>query len=720
MKRLSYFLSALALVVLMQGCGNGPVPEPELPDNPDSPSQTAVQMHLKGSVAKPTTRMNDTGFTANDKVGIYASKSNSLAGSGNILNNEAFTYDASGNITAPEGKEIFWNSEEDRLSVWAYYPYSESVSNPAAYPFAVAADQSEIADYFNSVFITARATDLAPQTNAVNLTFNHALSKLDIIISSEDELATDKVFTIDGLVVDGSIDIASGTATAGTTTATITPLANSSNTHYSAIVYPQESVVTFNMVINGQEFRYTTDEIELEAGYQYAYTLIIDIDNPQQISLSTNSIIPWEDGESHTGTMSDIITFADAKFKEYLVQEDLHINVSFNPESGFDYSITNGKIDANSDGEISIAEAKRVEYIKVPKDMGITDISDLPYFPNLKILLCGNIGLTSLDISKNTALLWLNSDLNALTSLDVSNNTALIYLDCRDNQITSLDVSKNTALYRLSCYGNELTSLDVSKNTALTNLHCATNNLTTLDISKNTALTQLQCHNNQLTSLDISKNTALKYLSCSNNQLTTLDTSKNLSLTNINCSRNQISALDVTKNTELKSLTCESNEQLTSLDVTKNTKLTYLGCTYCPIEVLDVTQNTALESLYCRCPLSTLDLSNCTALQYFDCLGSRLTSLDFSGLTALKRIMCSDNGDLTTINLSNCTALEELYCGGCKLTTIDASDSPALKKLECSPQYDENDNNCLTTLYLANGVNSETFNIPGNTVVEYK
>ena len=40
---------------------------------------------------------------------------------------------------------------------------------------------------------------------------------------------------------------------------------------------------------------------------------------------------------------------------------------------------------------------------------------------------------------------------NQLTSLDVSNNTALTYLDCGNNQLTSLDVSNNTALEYLYC-----------------------------------------------------------------------------------------------------------------------------------------------------------------------------------------------------------------------------------------------------------------------------
>jgi len=80
--------------------------------------------------------------------------------------------------------------------------------------------------------------------------------------------------------------------------------------------------------------------------------------------------------------------------------------------------------------------------------------------------------------------------------------------------ITSLDVSKNTALTSLSIY-SQLTSLDVSKCTALRYLSVS-GPLTSLDVSKNTALTSLTIYDNyQLTSLDVSKNTALTYLGVS-------------------------------------------------------------------------------------------------------------------------------------------------------------------------------------------------------------
>ncbi len=161
---------------------------------------------------------------------------------------------------------------------------------------------------------------------------------------------------------------------------------------------------------------------------------------------------------------------------------------------------------------------------------------------NIKRLDCGYNNLTSLDVSKNTALTELNCSGNNLTSLDVSKNTALTWLDCGGNNLTSLDVSKNTALTELDCYDNNLTSLDVSKNTALTDLFCRENNLTSLNVSGCTALTELDCYDNNLTSLNVSGCTALTDLSCGRNNLTSLNVSGCTALTDLSCGRNNLTS----------------------------------------------------------------------------------------------------------------------------------------------------------------------------------
>ena len=120
---------------------------------------------------------------------------------------------------------------------------------------------------------------------------------------------------------------------------------------------------------------------------------------------------------------------------------------------------------------ITLADVQDIEAIDVSGTSSnpgpLASLKGIEHFGSLKTLLCDYNQLTSLDVSKNTALRDLYCASNQLTSLDVSGATALIYLDCSSNQLTSLDVSKNTALGSLNCSSNQLTSLDVSKNTAL-------------------------------------------------------------------------------------------------------------------------------------------------------------------------------------------------------------------------------------------------------------
>ena len=252
----------------------------------------------------------------------------------------------------------------------------------------------------------------------------------------------------------------------------------------------------------------------------------------------------------------------------------------------------------------------------------------------------------------------LDCERNQLTSLDISKNTALTSLSCGYNQLTSLDISKNTTLTELDCAFNLLISLDVTKNTALTRLDCSWNQfLTSLDVSNCTALTKLSCNFNQLTSLDISKNIALNYLDCSRNQLTSLDVTKNTALTELSCGYNQLTSLDVSGCTALTKLDCVGN-QLTSLDVSKNTALTELDCTDNQLTSLDISKNTALTSLSCGYnQLTSLDVSNCTALTELRCHDNQFTATEMNKI--YEALPTVESGYLQCNELGNWSIAEE-------------------------------------------------------------
>ena len=255
---------------------------------------------------------------------------------------------------------------------------------------------------------------------------------------------------------------------------------------------------------------------------------------------------------SETSVAIDAASFPDATFRAYV-------------KSSFDQ---------NGDGRLSEEELDAVTMIDY-REKGVTSFKGVEFFTNLTDLWCPKNQVTSLDLSRNTALKILWCDDNQLTSLDVSKNTALQQLWCANNKLTGLNVGNNTKLTHLHCQGNSLSSLDISKNTRLTELLCSDNQLTSLDLSRNTALQSLHCYNNKLTSLNVSKNTALTLLSVNGNKLTSLDTSVNTALKELWCANNNLSSLNVSKNTALEKLVC-SNNRLTSLDISKCSSLVSL------------------------------------------------------------------------------------------------------------------------------------------------
>ena len=154
-------------------------------------------------------------------------------------------------------------------------------------------------------------------------------------------------------------------------------------------------------------------------------------------------------------------------------------NVNF-PDTLFKAALVNNSaINTNGDGEIQLTEANTYNGSILVAGLGITDLTGIEAF----------VAIDSLDCSSNT--IWGYDQMtgvyiiiSSLSSLNVSANTALTYLNCSENSLPSVDVSANMALTYLGCAGNQLNSLDVSANMNLTYLNCARNyQLTGLNIS---------------------------------------------------------------------------------------------------------------------------------------------------------------------------------------------------------------------------------------------
>ena len=391
-------------------------------------------------------------------------------------------------------------------------------------------------------------------------------------------------------------------------------------------------------------------------------------------------------------------------------------NIDINEENFPDVFFRNYlmKQSYGSDGSLSPAELKTVTEMDVSSN-GIDDLKGVEFFTALTKLQCQENCLTSLDVSKNTELTYLNCRDNNLgqNGLNVTKNTKLTYLNCRNNGLSSLNLTYNTALEELRVTENSsLGSLDVSKNTKLTYLGCGNCNLTTLDVSKNTALEKLYCYDNGLTSLNVSKNTKLKLLSCYQNNIGVVNMSSLVSSLPSNsgtlyiCNtaaddegnvitpaqvqvakskgwkvkdypntdyagdagieinatnfpdakfRAIVAASDIDKNQD-SHLTKDELEAVTALNLydVNPSIATLKGIEY-------FTELTALECG--KYTLTSLDVSKNTKLTSLWMQQTSITSLDLSNNTALTTLNCSNN-DLASLDVSNCKALTTLDCSG--------------------------------------------------------
>ena len=235
-------------------------------------------------------------------------------------------------------------------------------------------------------------------------------------------------------------------------------------------------------------------------------------------------------------TVSSIIEFEDSAFKSYCL----------------------GKFDDNGDGEISMDEALKITTIWVSSD-SITSLKGIEYFPNLvKLSCCGSRG----QYAKFKDELICSGQ---LTSLDVSMNKELKYLDCSVNYISELNLDDNTRLDTLRCGLNKLTSLTVNRMPDLKYLDCSANHITSLDVTHNLNLEYLSCSSDDLTTLKVNLNDALSFLNCSNNSLPELDVSWNKKLTSLLCASNLFSSLYLKNNSKVSYLIVSGCRNLISI-----------------------------------------------------------------------------------------------------------------------------------------------------------
>ena len=363
--------------------------------------------------------------------------------------------------------------------------------------------------------------------------------------------------------------------------------------------------------------------------------------------------------------------FPDKVFREYLEET---INV-----------------DKNGDGQLSVEECGDVETVGLKNENGLlyltlTSVSSLKgieYFYALDSLGFYGGSVTSLDVSRNTALTVLYCYYNQLTSLDVSKNTALTYLECRYNHLAALDLSRNSSLRTVDADGNYYeVSLDEAGNV----------DIAAIPGLEADRMTDLQGGHIEGNTLHLDAEVLMYYYDYKCPSPSAYPSGGYFYI----ATDNPAYCIPIDKehfpDTAFRSFVAayiDRNEdgQLSSGERSITTGIDVSNCGVHDLRGIEYL--TGLQILYCyNNDLTSLDLSKNTALTELECYNNQLTHLDVSGCTALWTLDCSNNA-LLDLDVRSLSALQELDCSRNQLASLDLFRNANLASVKADSNYRE-------------------------------
>lgn len=239
------------------------------------------------------------------------------------------------------------------------------------------------------------------------------------------------------------------------------------------------------------------------------------------------------------------------------------------PDPNFLAALISEGVDLNNDGIIQVSEAIQIDSLYI-SSKNIYSLVGIEEFSNLEKLNCSNNVIDSLDLRNNIKLTHLDCHFCYMKSLNITGITSFVEVKCNANIfLTSLNLSGNTQLNFVDCSENSINSLNLNGCNFLKKLYCWANKILLLDLNQKSSLEEVYCQNNLLDSINLLQNSSLKTLNCFYNNLSSLYINHSVMLNELNCGNNNISLLNVYNNSVLHKLLCDNNS-LNFLDVSQS------------------------------------------------------------------------------------------------------------------------------------------------------
>ena len=292
-------LATAGLATLLAACSNDS-------DVLNTPDYADTPIGLNVNVGPMATRAGyEQGALTEGSFGLYLTTEGTNSDSRYNCTNREVRYESGWTI---QGGQLLWKSNDATVTYYAYLPYTGTVGDAASYAFTVKTDQGDESNVKASDLLCTGQQTATPGT-ALDINFQHALSKLNVTLTKGTELEDGLTFTsvkLSNCATATTVNLTAGTAgTATNSGQTITLYAATANEKYECILVPQTFVQSLKVEITdnyGKVYTFTSNKnLTFASGEQYTLNLTVGRD---KVTTGTISADPW--GNEQQG--GDLVT----------------------------------------------------------------------------------------------------------------------------------------------------------------------------------------------------------------------------------------------------------------------------------------------------------------------------------------------------------------------------------------------------------------------------
>lgn len=328
-KNIKYFMMAAVALLSMSACNN----EMDEQDPANNGKLQPVQFQMSFASTRTTTGDETAGrattWKAGDAIGIFAYPAGSTTNA--VATNFKYILGNDGNWTAT-GSEIY---PDQALDYYAYYPYQDGITDPAAINVAALTDQSKTdeSSYAASDILASKTSNVAAGNGKVTLAFSHMFAMVEVKVQGD--LITQKPTKVELLGVKLNAEL---NLTATTPVATQKADATAQDVTMFCLENPNadSKVYSFRAAVPAQEIAASTPLVRIYAPdaasktYTMQHTAAVSYNAGQfrQMIVNIGSkrvvlIIPAGDTSINPWTPSDAINGDGSPLATQLITEEI-------------------------------------------------------------------------------------------------------------------------------------------------------------------------------------------------------------------------------------------------------------------------------------------------------------------------------------------------------------------------------------------------------------